>query len=220
MTLNDRQQYQGWILALSGFAHPLRDSLPQPCPGNKIKIGLTCKLYPELQEFWTAHPRESIWFQNRCMFSTQFSGFSICHPMYDEKHMLKVVQHATASTLKNQEATATFLLLPNWMENSTNAFHKTCTDNKDVCTILRNIPKVSHATPLPAKQNTTPASSNIGHAHPSSLGQSCQGATYHKQPILREGETRLITRCYMEIQIRRQFTFPWTSKGKGIAKTG
>ena len=41
--------------------------------------------------------------------------------MNDDKHMLKVVQHATASALNNQEATATFLLLPNWMENSTNA---------------------------------------------------------------------------------------------------
>jgi len=57
--------------------------------------------------------------------------------MYDNKHMLKVVQHATASALNNQEATATFvLLLPNWLENSTNAFHNTCADNKDVCTIL------------------------------------------------------------------------------------
>jgi hypothetical protein len=43
--------------------------------------------------------------------------------MYDDKLMLKVVQHATASALDNQEATATFLLLPNWMGNSTNAFH-------------------------------------------------------------------------------------------------
>jgi len=33
--------------------------------------------------------------------------------MYDTKHMLKVVQHATASAFNNQEATATFLLLPN-----------------------------------------------------------------------------------------------------------
>ena len=72
--------------------------------------------------------------------------------MYDDKHMLKVVQHATASALNNQEATATFLLynqeatatfllLPNRTEYSTNAFHKTCTDNKDVCTILGYIPK-------------------------------------------------------------------------------
>jgi hypothetical protein len=56
--------------------------------------------------------------------------------------MLKVVQHAAAPALNNQEATATFLLLPNWMENSNNAFHKTCTDNKDVGTILGNIPKI------------------------------------------------------------------------------
>jgi hypothetical protein len=39
--------------------------------------------------------------------------FSIYHPKYDDKHMLKVVQHATAPALNNQEATATFLLLPN-----------------------------------------------------------------------------------------------------------
>jgi hypothetical protein len=48
--------------------------------------------------------------------------------------------------------------------------------------------------PLSAKQNTTPARSNMGHTHPSSLEQSCQGATYYKQPILnRENKTRPIT---------------------------
>jgi hypothetical protein len=61
--------------------------------------------------------------------------------MCDDKHMLKVVQHATASALNNQEATITFLLLLNWMENSTNAFHKACTDSNDVCTIHGYIPK-------------------------------------------------------------------------------
>jgi hypothetical protein len=44
--------------------------------------------------------------------------------------------------LNNQEATTTFLLLPNWMENSTKSFQKTCTDNKDVCSILGNIPMI------------------------------------------------------------------------------
>jgi hypothetical protein len=78
--------------------------------------------------------------------------------MYDNKHMLKVMQYATASALNNQEATATFLLLPNWMENSTNAFHKTCTDNKDVCTILENIPKekVRYMSLLLYQQSKTP----------------------------------------------------------------
>ena len=37
---------------------------------------------------------------------------------------------------------------------------------------------------LPVKQNTTPARSNMGHAHPRSLEQSCQGGIYYKQPIL------------------------------------
>jgi len=33
--------------------------------------------------------------------------------------VLKVVQHATASALNNQEVTTTFLLLPYWIESST-----------------------------------------------------------------------------------------------------
>jgi ribonuclease HI len=39
------------------------------------------------------------------------------------------------------------------MENSTNAFHKTCNDNNNVCTIVGNVPKKSvlFATPLLAK---------------------------------------------------------------------
>jgi len=57
---------------------------------------------------------------------------------YDDKDVLKIVQYATVCALNYQEATATFLLLTNWMEISTNAFHKTCTDNKDVCTPLGN----------------------------------------------------------------------------------
>ena len=102
--------------------------------------------------------------------------------MYDNKHMLKVVQHAITSALNKQEAIDTFLLLPNWMDNNTNAFHKTCTDNKDVCTLLETSHKKSalHATPLPAKQNTTPARSNMGHRHLSNLEQIFQGAAYYK----------------------------------------
>jgi len=61
--------------------------------------------------------------------------------MYDDKHMLKVVQHAAASALINEEELATFILLPNRTESSNNAFHKTSTDNRDVCTILGNIPQ-------------------------------------------------------------------------------
>jgi hypothetical protein len=66
--------------------------------------------------------------------------------MYDNKHMLKVVQHATASASNNQEATTYFLLLPDCMENSTNAFHQICINNKNVCTITGNILKLQIST--------------------------------------------------------------------------
>jgi hypothetical protein len=43
------------------------------------------------------------------------------------------------------------------MENSTNAFRKTCTDNKDVCTVVGNIPKTKvHFMSLLYQQNKTP----------------------------------------------------------------
>jgi len=93
------------------------------------------------QEFWTAHPRDRVLGSKTYALSTQITGFSICNPMYDNKHMLKVVQHAAASALINEEELATFILLPNWTESSTNAFHKTSTDNRDVCTILGIIPQ-------------------------------------------------------------------------------
>jgi len=65
-------------------------------------------------------------------------------------------------------------------------FYRTCTDNKDACTILGNIPKKQvrySSSSSTSKTNHQPSRSNMGHAHPSSLEQSCQGATYYKQHI-------------------------------------
>jgi len=119
----------------------------QPCPGHKRKNGLTSKLYAWVSRFWTTHPSDRVFGSRTDAFSTQFTGFSICHhPMYDNKHMLKVVQHATASASNNQEATTYFLLLPDCMENSTNAFHQICINNKNVCTITGNILKLQIST--------------------------------------------------------------------------
>jgi hypothetical protein len=53
------------------------------------------------------------------------------------------------------------------MENSTDAFHKTCTNNKDICRIFALILETSqrqstlYAIPLPTKQNTTFARSTM-----------------------------------------------------------
>jgi hypothetical protein len=62
---------------------------------------------------------------------------------------------------------ANFLLLPNWTESSTNAFHKTCTIHGNVP--HKKVRYTLHANPLPAKQNTNSARSNSEHVCPSSL---------------------------------------------------
>ena len=38
---------------------------------------------PELQEFWTADPGNRVFGPRKNAFSIQSTGFSICHPMYD-----------------------------------------------------------------------------------------------------------------------------------------
>jgi hypothetical protein len=88
------------------------------------RMAIPLDFTPEFKEFWTAHPRDRVFSSRTDAISTQFTGFSICHPIYDDKHILKVVQHATAFALNNQVATAIFILLPNWMENSIHAFTK------------------------------------------------------------------------------------------------
>jgi hypothetical protein len=62
---------------------------------TKGKMVLPLDLTPELQDLWTAHPRDRVFGSRTDAFSTQFTGFFSCHPMYDDKHMLKAVQHAT-----------------------------------------------------------------------------------------------------------------------------
>ena len=63
--------------------------------------------------------------------------------MYDDKHMLKVVQHATASALNSQEATATFLLLPNLDGKQHQRFSQNNrADNNNFSAIIENTPKI------------------------------------------------------------------------------
>ena len=70
----------------------------QSCPGHKRKNGFrwhryiyqfqALSLITEPQEFWTAHPKESIWFQNR-RFSKQFTEFSVCRRKTKRKEKRK-----------------------------------------------------------------------------------------------------------------------------------
>ena len=141
------------MLTLSGSAPP---SLSQPCHGHKKKNGLTSRLYPRASRVPNSPPKREFLVpaQVRSPHSSQNSP-PICHPMYDDKHMLEVVQHATASALNNQEATATFLLLPNWMESSTSAFTKTALTTRMFAISLELSPEKVCYMPLLNQQNKT-----------------------------------------------------------------
>jgi len=70
-TFSNRQQYQGWMLTLSGSVHPIHDSLSQPCPSHKRKNGLTSRLYSVVSRVLDSPPkRQSIWFQDRRVLYT------------------------------------------------------------------------------------------------------------------------------------------------------
>jgi len=46
--------------------------------------------------------------------SSQFTGFSVCHPLYNEQTMNLSLRHAIYSAIFSTEATATFMFLTSW----------------------------------------------------------------------------------------------------------
>jgi hypothetical protein len=62
--------------------------------------------------YWSEHPKDKVFGANTNAFSSRFSGFSICHPIYHENTMLLATRHAVYSAAGSTEETATFMLLP------------------------------------------------------------------------------------------------------------
>jgi len=69
---------------------------------------------PNFPHYWSEHPRDKVFGANTNAFSSRFSGFSICHPIYHENTMLLATRHASFSAAVSTEETATFMLLPSW----------------------------------------------------------------------------------------------------------
>jgi len=75
--------------------------------------------------------------------TTKFTGFSVCHPHYDDSVMLNMMRHAIHSYLCTEIAIATFLLLPNWKGHNAKAYMQVLRKHPEHCIILGNIPQVS-----------------------------------------------------------------------------
>jgi hypothetical protein len=67
---------------------------------------------PKFSHYWSEHPRDKVFGANTSAFSSQFSGFSICHPIYHENTMFLASGHTIYSAAVNTEEIATFMLLP------------------------------------------------------------------------------------------------------------
>ena len=72
-----------------------------------------------LSHYWSEHPRDKVFGANTNAFSSRFSGFSICHPIYHENIMLLATRPAIYSAAVSTEETATFMLLPSWNTDMT-----------------------------------------------------------------------------------------------------
>ena len=78
---------------------------------------------------------------NTSAFSSRFSEFSICHPIYHENTMLLATRHAIYSAAVSTEETATFMLLPSWNNYmTTNPYASLCRKYPLMCKFLGTIP--------------------------------------------------------------------------------
>ena len=96
---------------------------------------------PKFSHYWSEHPRDKVFGANTNAFSSRFSGFSICHPIYDKNTMLLATRHAIYSAAVNTEETATFMLLPSWNKiMTTNPYASLCRKYPHMCKFLGTFP--------------------------------------------------------------------------------
>jgi hypothetical protein len=96
---------------------------------------------PKFSHYWSEHPRDKVFGANTNAFSSRFSGFSICHPIYHENNMLLATRHTIYSTAVSTEETATFMLLPSWNKSmTTNPDASLCRKYPHMCKFLVTIP--------------------------------------------------------------------------------
>jgi len=89
---------------------------------------------PQSKAYWSNRQRDCVFGANLDAFKTKFTGFSVCHPIYDDHIMLKLMQHATYSAAQGQLPTAILLFLLNWANRSANSYMGVFHEHKKYCT--------------------------------------------------------------------------------------
>jgi len=60
--------------------------------------------------YWSERHRDIVFGANYNAFATKFTGFSICHQVYDDTKMLKCMQHSLRSAMCSELPNATLFL--------------------------------------------------------------------------------------------------------------
>eukprot|EP00983_Pelagomonas_calceolata_P015950 505520-Pelagomonas_calceolata.AAC.1 len=69
---------------------------------------------PNYIHYRSKHPQDRIFGAIHNSLSSKFSGFSSCHPIYDDHVMHLTFKHAIYSAILQTDTTATFMFLPSW----------------------------------------------------------------------------------------------------------
>jgi hypothetical protein len=119
-------------------------ALQQCAMVSNEKMASALDFDPGNSSYWSERHRDIVFGANYNAFiATKYTGFSICHPVYDDTKMIKCVQHFLQSAMCSELPTATFLFLPNWENKSINAYRALVRDNPEYCTTLGFIPKTN-----------------------------------------------------------------------------
>ena len=114
---------------------------------------------PSYLNYWSATPRDRVFGAFHDALSSQFSGFSMCHPIYDDIAMMRALRHAIYSAILSTDATATFMFLPCWGGSmSTNPYSILLNAYPHLCYNLGAIPlaKLTYTTPQSWLSQETP----------------------------------------------------------------
>ena len=106
------------------------------------KMASPLDFHPGYQNFWSAHPRDAVFGAHHDCLTSKFSGFSVCHPIYDEHSMTRTLRHAIYSAIHNSDATATFMFLPSWRGPiNTNPYSNLLMENPKICCKIGTFPR-------------------------------------------------------------------------------
>ena len=115
--------------------------------GTKRKMASALDFDPGISSYWSERHCGIVFGANYNAFATKFTGFTICHPVYDDTKMLKCVQHSLRSAMCSELPTTTFLFPSNWENKSINASMHTeqwCKITQNTAPRLASSPRQTH----------------------------------------------------------------------------